>query len=82
MKTDHQTLTISVPEAARLLGINRMLAYSLARKGEIPAVRLGHRIVVPRAALERMLAEAGTSVEVKAGPTANQAKLVRKDGDS
>ena len=55
MKTDPKALTLSIPEVARLLGINRMLAYSLARKGEIPAVRLGHRVVVPKAALEQML---------------------------
>jgi excisionase family DNA binding protein len=51
-------LTISVEEAARLLGISRGLAYDLARRGELPgAVRLGEkRIVVSRAALEAHLA--------------------------
>ncbi len=35
---------VSVPEAARLLGISKDLAYDLARRGELPgAFRLGRR---------------------------------------
>jgi excisionase family DNA binding protein len=40
-------LTVTVPEAAALLGISRALAYELVAREEIPAIRLGHRIVVP-----------------------------------
>jgi len=40
-------LTVTVPEAAALLGISRALAYELVGRGELPAIRLGHRIVVP-----------------------------------
>jgi excisionase family DNA binding protein len=50
-----QRLTISVEEAGRLLGISRGLAYELVNRGELPSVRLGRRIVVPRRALDRML---------------------------
>jgi excisionase family DNA binding protein len=35
---------VSVPEAARLLGISKDLAYNLARRGELPgAFQLGRR---------------------------------------
>jgi excisionase family DNA binding protein len=51
--TERATLTIE--ETARKLGISRNLAYSEARAGGIPAVRLGRRWVVPRARLEREL---------------------------
>jgi excisionase family DNA binding protein len=51
-----QRLTISVPEAGRRLGIGRNHAYECARRGELPVIRLGHKLVVPLAALERMLA--------------------------
>jgi excisionase family DNA binding protein len=51
-----QRLTISVEEAGRLLGISRGLAYELVNRGDIPSVRLGRRIVVPRRALDRLLA--------------------------
>ena len=46
---------MSVAEAAAALGISRALAYDLVRQGEIPSVRLGRRIVVPRIAVEQLL---------------------------
>ncbi len=51
-------LTLTVPEAGRVLGIGRNAAYDAARAGEIPTIRIGKRILVPVAALERMLAKA------------------------
>jgi excisionase family DNA binding protein len=50
-------LTVTVPEAAKLLGISRNLAFGLVRKGELPATRLGRRLVVSRKALERLLGD-------------------------
>jgi excisionase family DNA binding protein len=47
--------TLTVEEAAQILGIGRTLAFEMARRGDLPALRLGRRLVVPRAALERML---------------------------
>ena len=51
-------LTLTVPEAGRVLGVGRNAAYEAARAGEIPTIRIGKRILVPVAALERMLAQA------------------------
>lgn len=48
--------TLTVEEAARYLGIGRSAAYAAARSGELPTVRIGRRLLVPRHALERMLA--------------------------
>jgi excisionase family DNA binding protein len=48
-------LTLTVEEAAARLGISRSLAYELARRGELPVVRLGRRIVVPVRALDVLL---------------------------
>ena len=50
-------LTITVPEAARMLGISRGLGYEMAREGTIPTLRFGRRVVVPLAAIERLLQE-------------------------
>jgi len=50
-------LTLTVEEAAHLLGISRGLAYELARCGKLPVIRLGHRILIPRVALEKMLSQ-------------------------
>jgi excisionase family DNA binding protein len=52
---EQERSTYDVPEAARILGIGRSAAYEAVRRGEIPSIRLGKRLVVPRAALERML---------------------------
>ena len=48
--------TYTIDEAARLLGIGRNSAYEAATRGEIPTIKIGKRVVVPKAALDRMLA--------------------------
>lgn len=50
-------LTLSVEEAARMLGIGRNLCYDRVKTGEIPVIRIGRRLLVPRAALEKLLAD-------------------------
>ncbi len=49
--------TYTVPEAGRILGIGRTAAYEAARTRQIPIIRIGKRILVPVAALHRLLAE-------------------------
>ena len=51
-----ERLTYTVDEAAQLLGISRNSAYEAVRRGEIPTIRLGRRILVPRNRLEEVLA--------------------------
>jgi len=51
-----ERLTISVVEAGRRLGVGKNAAYDAARRGEIPVLRIGRRMVVPIAAFEAMLA--------------------------
>jgi excisionase family DNA binding protein len=53
-----QRLTWTVEEAATLLGISRATAYEAAKTGALPHIKIGRRILVPVAAVERMLAEA------------------------
>ncbi len=47
--------TVTLTEAAHILGISRSTAYELARIGELPVLRLGRRLVIPKRALDRML---------------------------
>lgn len=55
--TEPERRTVTVEEAARALGIGRSAAYAAARSGELPGViRIGRRLLVPVAVLERMLA--------------------------
>jgi excisionase family DNA binding protein len=53
MTTDR--LTYTVEEAAQLLGLSRNGAYIAAQRGELPTIRIGKRLLVPKAALDRML---------------------------
>lgn len=52
---DQQKLTYSVEEAGEILGISRSSAYEAAYRGDIPTLRIGKRILVPRIPFERML---------------------------
>lgn len=51
--------TLTVEEAARMLGVSRTLAYESVRQHDelagVRVVRIGQRILIPRAALERVL---------------------------
>ena len=48
-------LCITVPEAAEMLGLSRNFAYELVRQGELPVVKFGKRLLIPRAALEKRI---------------------------
>ncbi len=43
--------TLTVAEAAELLGVSRWLIQQQVAQGALPAVRLGRRILIPRARL-------------------------------
>jgi excisionase family DNA binding protein len=53
--TSKERATLSISEAAKLLGIGRNQAYQAAHRGEIPTLKIGSRLLVPRAALAKML---------------------------
>ena len=55
MKKKTVCRTMSVEEAGRRLGVCRNKAYEAARAGQIPVIRIGKRMLVPIAALERLL---------------------------
>jgi excisionase family DNA binding protein len=60
----------TVPEAAEIIGVSVRTYYAAAARGEVPAVRIGRRVVVPDLALERFLAssdDAGGLAEREAG---------------
>ena len=48
-------LTFTVTEVAELLGIARTSAYECVRRGEIPSLTLGRRVVISRVALDTLL---------------------------
>ena len=64
---------ITVEEAARVLGVGRSAAYEAVRAGQIPSWRIGHRIVVPVAALVARL------IELEAAPRSHPGVPVEAD---
>jgi excisionase family DNA binding protein len=48
-------LTLTVGEAARLLRLSRAFTYELVAQGDLPSLRFGRRVVIPRIAIERIL---------------------------
>ncbi len=57
---DHERLVWTVAEAGRLLGISRAHAYELVAHGDLPHLRLGRRVVVPKHTIEVLLASVDT----------------------
>ena len=55
---DAERRTMTVEEAGRLLGLGRNGAYEAAARGDIPIIRIGRRLLVPKAAFDRMLEQA------------------------
>jgi hypothetical protein len=59
MKHD-RTKTLAVPEAGRIyFDLGRNASYGAAARGEIPTIKIGAKLRVPVAALERILQTAG-----------------------
>jgi excisionase family DNA binding protein len=49
---------LTVVEAAAVLRIGRASAYDAIHRGELTAVKIGRRLLVPRAVIERLLSGA------------------------
>jgi excisionase family DNA binding protein len=47
--------TCTIDECAALLGVARSSAYAAARAGDLPVIQIGRRLLVPTAALIKML---------------------------
>ncbi len=50
--------TYEVEEAGRLLGLGKNSAYRAIHNKQIPSIRIGGRILVPKAAIDRLLQSA------------------------
>jgi excisionase family DNA binding protein len=72
VSTTTHHLFLSVTEAAGRIGVSRRTAYTLARRRELPTVRLGGCMKVPIAALEQWVrdreAEALEGIRRKGAP--------------
>ena len=57
-----EKFTLTVDEAGKLLGIGRNAAYEAVRTGAIPSIRIGKRLLVPRMAIDNMMASASIQI--------------------
>ncbi|WP_334362625.1 DNA-binding protein [Bradyrhizobium sp. AZCC 1578] len=53
------TLVYTVPEAGALVGLARNASYEAVKRGEIPVIRFGKLLRVPKLAWHKMLEQAG-----------------------
>lgn len=50
-----ERLVYTVPEAGRLLGLGRNASYEAAKRGDIPTIRIGRLLLVPKAPFHRLI---------------------------
>jgi len=50
-----EAMTLSVEHAARLIGISRTTAYRMVQSGDLPALRVGRRVLILKKPLMEML---------------------------
>ena len=50
-----ERLTLTVNEVAAMLGLSRNACYQAVQRGELPAIRIGKRLLVPKASLFKLL---------------------------
>ena len=63
MGNSDERLIYNVVEASRILGLSRNTTYQACLTGQIPHLKIGKRILIPKVALDKMLAEAGKPEE-------------------
>ncbi|MBA2277417.1 MAG: helix-turn-helix domain-containing protein [Chloroflexia bacterium] len=72
METTHaERRTLTIPEVAVALGLARSTAYELAAADRlpVPTIRAGRRLLVSRAALERVLDGGAAPHQIRVPPT-------------
>ena len=56
-----ELVTYSIPQAGAMVGLSRNGSYDAAKRGEIPTIKFGSRLVVPKAAWDRKLGLTGAA---------------------
>lgn len=64
---DAARLVLTVEEARIQLGLSRGLMYEAVRTGQIPSIRIGRRILIPRVGLQQLLEGASAQSAIISG---------------
>jgi excisionase family DNA binding protein len=62
--TERQAFTVQ--EVASVLGLSRWAAYEAVKRGDIPSVRIGGRVLIPKGRLQALLDGEGNGTGVRA----------------
>lgn len=62
LSTKHLPLVHRIPEACDRIGVGRSRLYDMIRRGEINAIKIGGRTLIPESELQRIVAEARPAV--------------------
>ena len=62
---DGERTVYTVKEVGKMLGLSKNATYQAIARNEIPHVRIGDRILIPRSALERFLSSSPAAAGVK-----------------
>jgi excisionase family DNA binding protein len=54
---------LTVSETARFLRVGKGSIYEAIRRNEIPALKIGRRLLIPKVALTRLLAEGNSTTD-------------------
>ena len=60
-------LTLTIPEACHALGIGETMLRQMMRTGQLPILKIGRRVLIPRQAVEKLVAEACIGRDGSAG---------------
>ena len=58
MQMNDNKMVLTVSEVSKKLGLSRNSTYEGLRRGEIPYIRVGKRLLIPKAALDNLLSGA------------------------
>lgn len=64
MQNTTESAVITVNECSKLLKLSKGSIYQGCLTGEIPHVKVGRRILIPRIAIQKLLGEAGKPKEI------------------
>ncbi len=60
MEQENERLTVTVREAAKMIGVSHVSLFNAINRGEFTQVlRIGRRILIPKASLSKLLESAG-----------------------
>ncbi len=63
MQNDTESAVLSVSQCAKYLCISRGSAYQGIIQNSIPHIKIGRRILIPKAAIQKLLENAGTKLK-------------------